>query len=109
MYLQIYNQYVQISRKSHHYYSLEFATKTDIELYPDSLFTPTIVCQAKNVEEINAVLEDARKQLSERINSEMELAEDRRNKQLGDLLDRIKEHVCPIIISHHILFSVLCG
>lgn len=42
---------------------------------------------------MNSVLEDARKQLSERITSEQELAEDRRNKQLGGLLERIKENV----------------
>ena len=52
------------------------------------------ILQAKNMDEMNAVLEDARRKLSERINSELELAEDRRNKQLGGLLDRIKEHVC---------------
>ena len=46
------------------------------------------------MDEMNAALEDARRKLSERINSELELAEDRRNKQLGGLLDRIKEHVC---------------
>ena len=52
------------------------------------------ILQAKNMDEMNAVLEDARRKLSERINSELELAEDRRNQQLGGLLDRIKEHVC---------------
>ena len=46
------------------------------------------------MEEMNQVLDDARKKLSERINSEQELAEDRRNKQLGMLLEKIKEHVC---------------
>ena len=54
------------------------------------------ILQAKNMDEMNAVLEDARRKLSERINSELELAEDRRNKQLGGLLDRIKEHVCTL-------------
>jgi len=42
---------------------------------------------------MNDVLENARKSLAERIESEQKLAEDRRNKQLQDLLDRINKHV----------------
>lgn len=48
------------------------------------------------MDEMDAVMAEARKKLSDRINSEMELAEDRRNKQLGGLLIRIKENVCNV-------------